>query len=183
MARWIIFMLVPVIAGCKLKTEITDLDAKAPDFSLSSITVTNPGIADGTTPVTITIIVKDHGTPLVGFLPSYTVSGTGNTLGACSLTDASGISTCLLRSTNDETKTITLVNPNTQQFILVTFNPAVPAVPGFAITSGGGLTSGAGILSQSSIGIPTSPMILRDPATPTLVRARTGIQGVLAEGN
>lgn len=161
-----------------MKVDITDIKVKD-DYSLTKVFSTSPGVADGVAPVTITIVVKNQGMLAAGFLPTFTVTGAGNSQSTCSISSALGVSTCYLRSTVAEVKTLTLTNPMQIPSINITFNPAIGVSSALAITSGGGITGGAGISSHSSIGIPFSPLSLEDATFPGPVRARTGIQGIL----
>ncbi len=80
----------------------------------SSITGTGPVNADGTASSTITITLKDYSNiAIVGVTPTFTATNTGavNAYGACSATNASGIATCTLKSTQAETKTLSLATP------------------------------------------------------------------------
>lgn len=166
--------------GCSLDVSVEDLDGN--NFSASTIQAIGPFVADSITPATIKIYVMNKGAPVVGFTPIYKVSGSGNLLGQCSETDATGLSTCLLRSSVAETKKITLTNPATNASIEVTFSPGLPAKAGFSLSSGGGLQSAAGLYrSTSSIGLVTSPVVLEEDGVPGTPRARVGLQGVLFE--
>jgi adhesin/invasin len=80
----------------------------------SSISGTGPVTANGTSTSTITIVLKDYGNfPLVGTVPTFTATNTGshNVYGTCSATDSTGTSTCLLKSTQAETKTLSGATP------------------------------------------------------------------------
>jgi hypothetical protein len=184
MGRWrLLFLLAfPVLSACKLDVSVKDLNEVSQDnYQSTTITVTSPGIADGVTPVTITITVKNNGVPVAGYTPQFAVTGSGNTASLCTVTDALGVSTCLLRSNVAELKTVQLVMPAIAKSANVTFNVPAPPMPGFAITSGGGITTGAGMVSHSSIGLPTTPIILEDPAVPGTPRARMGLHGIFYE--
>lgn len=170
------------LAGCSLDVSVEDLD---PDnFSASTLQAIGPFIADSTTPATIKIYVKNKGVPVVDFIPVYKVTGTGNLLGQCSPTDSTGLSTCQLRSSVAEAKTISLIKPATTIKTEVVFYPGIPAKAGFSITSGGGVrTGGSYYKSYSSIGIVTSSIIMEDVGIPGVPRALVGLQGVLYESN
>lgn len=175
------WVLLPVfVTGCRLDIEITDLHV-VNHYSVAQLTVTSPGVADGVTPVIITIGIKKNGVFAQNFVPSISVTGSGNTIGACTPTNASGVSTCELRSTVAELKTISMQHPASGLTASVTFNPYVPLVAGFAISNGGGVTTGAGITSHASIGLPFSPIVQEAADTPGSTRARSGLHGVLFE--
>ena len=78
----------------------------------STITGTGPVLADGVAASTVTITLKDtNNNPVAGVVPTFSATGTNNTIGACSATNASGVSTCSLQSTTAEVKTLSIVTP------------------------------------------------------------------------
>jgi hypothetical protein len=78
----------------------------------STITGTGPVVADGTATSTITITLKDSGNnPVINQTPTFAASGTNNTTTTCSPSNASGVSTCTLKSTKAETKTLEITAP------------------------------------------------------------------------
>ena len=86
----------------------------AADATLSTIAATSPVLADGTASSTVTVTLKDQFANVIeGTTPvlSATDTGTTNVYGACSASDASGVSTCTLKSTVEEHKTLTLSSP------------------------------------------------------------------------
>jgi len=88
----------------------------------STITGTGPVLADGVAASTVTITLKDTNTnPVAGVVPTFSATGTNNTLGACSATNASGVSTCSLQSTVPEVKTLAIVTPVAKTGGTVTF--------------------------------------------------------------
>ncbi len=96
----------------------------------SSITGSSPVVADGVATSTVTITLKDSGNnPISGLTPTFSATDTGttNTYGACSVTNASGISTCTLTSTKAETKSLSITGPITKPDGTVTFIPGVVA--------------------------------------------------------
>ena len=83
----------------------------APSATNSTIAGTSPIIADGGTGSVVTIILKNSSNAAVaGVIPYFTATDTsgGNTYGACSVSDASGVSTCSLMSSVVESKTLTI---------------------------------------------------------------------------
>lgn len=170
--------MLPLFTACNMNVNVKDIDV-VNDFSATQISVTSPGIADGITPVTITIVVRNKGVFVVNYIPTYHVTGSGNTALPCTATNSSGVSICLLRSTVSETKTITLLNPAVNATETVVFNPFVPAESIRALSSGGGITTGGTILSHSTIGLPLTPILLESSLSPGTTRVRTGVQGVL----
>src|SRR5678815_3611799 len=88
----------------------------------STITGTGPVLADGIAASTVTITLKDtNNNLLVGVVPTFSATGTNNTIGACSATNASGVSTCSLQSTTAEVKTLAIVTPVSDVGGTVTF--------------------------------------------------------------
>ena len=95
----------------------------------STIAGSGPVTADGTASSTITITLKDNNNdPVAGFTPTFTATDTGSTnvYGACSSSDASGISTCTLKSTKAETKTLSIATPVSKSDGTVVFSPGAP---------------------------------------------------------
>ena len=83
-----------------------------PSVAHSSISGTSNITADGVVSSVITITLEDStGTPVVGVTPTFSASGSDNTPGACLASNASGVSTCSLKSTFAETKTLSIVSP------------------------------------------------------------------------
>lgn len=88
----------------------------AADAVHSSIAASGPVVADGTSASTITISLRDaFGNALTGVTPAFSATDTANrnSAVACAATDAAGASTCSLRSTYAETKTVQLTSPLT----------------------------------------------------------------------
>lgn len=177
LVRFYLSSAVLLLTACNMDVSIKDLVTER-DFSLSTITATSPGIADGASSVTVTIVVRDRGVPVQGFIPTFSASGLGNILGACTPTDSTGRSTCQLRSTGAGIKNLVLTAPPLLASTNTVFNPNVPSLQALAITSGGRLTSGGALSSNSSIGQITSPVVLESAGAP---RARVGLQGILYE--
>ncbi|RME17565.1 MAG: hypothetical protein D6797_02270 [Bdellovibrio sp.] len=125
----------------------------APDPSTSSITGVNNVTADGTSTSTITITLRDslnNGVPNV--TPTFSATGSSNTYGACSTTDANGISTCTLSSTVAETKVLSITSPISKTGSSITFvhGPASQLV--FTTQPGGG-TAGTAWAQQPVVEI------------------------------
>lgn len=99
----------------------------APVVANSDIIGTTPVTADGIDASTITITLADaYGNPSLGYTPTFSATGTNNTYGACSLSDATGSSTCTLKSTSSGTKTLNLLTPVAKTGSSVVFDPASP---------------------------------------------------------
>lgn len=82
----------------------------APSTIKTTIVGTSPINAGSFSTVTITIL-DDNSNPIANITPDFVVSGTSNSLPSCSLTDASGVSTCSFSSTKAETKSLSLTSP------------------------------------------------------------------------
>ena len=90
----------------------------------SSITATGPVVANGTSVSTVTITLRDiNNIGVPGVTPTFNATDTlsANTYGSCSVTNSSGTSTCLLRSTKAEDKTPQLLTPVTKTGSTVSF--------------------------------------------------------------
>lgn len=124
----------------------------------SSITGNGPTVANGTSSSTISITLKDSSNnPVPGVVPTFSATNTGNTnvYGACTSSNASGVSMCSLKSTKAEVKTLSLLTPTTKTGGTVTFTngPATNLV--FTTQPTGGVAE--------SVLLPTQPVVeLRD---------------------
>ncbi|MCC7440703.1 MAG: Ig-like domain-containing protein [Bdellovibrionales bacterium] len=86
--------------------------AGAPSDLNSDIEGTSPVFADNTSSSTITITLQDAFTNVVpGITPVFAATGTGNTLGSCSVSDVQGVSVCTLRSSVAELKDLSITSP------------------------------------------------------------------------
>lgn len=111
--------------------------AGAPTAGNSNITGTSPVTADGVATSAITITLEDaNSNPVSGVTPTFSATGSNNTLGICSATTALGVSTCTLASTKAEVKTLSILTP-------------------VAVT-GGTVTFQAGALDHITISPPTA---------------------------
>jgi hypothetical protein len=96
-----------------------------PSAATSTIVVTDPNLADGATPAEVTITIRDAlGNAVPGVTPTFAVSGTANTLGACAATDSAGQAVCEITSTKAEGKTVSLLTPVAVTGNTADFNPA-----------------------------------------------------------
>lgn len=90
----------------------------------STIAGTSPNLADGVDFADITVTLLDaFNNPIVATVPTFSATGTLNTPTACTSSNASGVSTCTLRSTKAEGKTIALVTPVAKAGSTLDFNP------------------------------------------------------------
>lgn len=88
--------------------------AGAASASTSSITGSGPVIADGIAASVVTITLQDiFNNAVVGFTPTFdaTDSSSTNIYSVCSLSNAIGVSTCNLKSTFAESKTLNMTAP------------------------------------------------------------------------
>lgn len=138
-----------------------DFIADVPSISTSSVATTGPTVADGTSESSILVTLRDaHSNPVSGELPVFTATNTQsrNTITACGLTNSSGQSTCKLKSTYAETKSILLTSPlsiagGTTEFTSGGLNLVVPLD---FLSHGSSTTTTARIHNRSRIGIDTS---------------------------
>ncbi|MBA2662629.1 MAG: Ig-like domain-containing protein [Bradymonadaceae bacterium] len=88
-----------------------DISAAAPVAANSNITGTN-GLADGVTAASITITLVDtYGNPVAGVVPTFSATGGGNAYGSCSATNALGVATCEMTSTQAGPKALSIATP------------------------------------------------------------------------
>lgn len=90
----------------------------------STITGSGPVIADGASQSTVSItLLSANDIPIVGVTPTFSATNTGskNLYGPCSSTDSTGVSTCTLRSTAAEVKTLKILTPIIKSDETVTF--------------------------------------------------------------
>ena len=121
-------------AGTSLTSATTsafNITVGAADANQTTMTSTGPILANGTLTSTVTVTLKDaYGNAISGNTPVLTSSGSGNTIGACGSTNASGVTTCTLKSTKEEAKTLTL----TVSSVVVAINPAPSTVQFYGVT-------------------------------------------------
>lgn len=124
----------------------------------STITGTGPVLANGVATSTVTITLRDAGNnPVTGIVPTFTATntGAGNTYGTCSSTNSSGVSTCTLRSTKAEVKTLSIATPIVKADGTVTFNAGSPV-------AGNSTIAGSGPVVADGIATSTITITLRD---------------------
>jgi len=86
----------------------------APSATYSTITGTGPVLANGADLSTVSITLKDENQNVVpGVTPTFSATNTssGNLYLACSVTNASGVSTCTFASSRYEVKTLSILTP------------------------------------------------------------------------
>ncbi|MDR3608514.1 MAG: invasin domain 3-containing protein [Oligoflexia bacterium] len=86
--------------------------AGAPSSSHSTVTATSPVLANGTSAAIVTITLDDqYGNPVSGITPTISVSGSNVSVGACSSTNGSGVSTCSVTATTSGVDAVSLTSP------------------------------------------------------------------------
>lgn len=106
----------------------------AASATYSSITGTTNVLANGTATSTVSINLQDAGqNPIPGVVPTFTATdgGNDNVYNSCSVTNASGNSTCTMTSLSPEVKTLRLTSPlfndgGTVKFLSPGMNIMVP---------------------------------------------------------
>ena len=127
------------IATPVIKTGSTvTFTAGTPIAANSSITGSGPVVADGSDASTVTITLKDaSNNPVAGQTPTFSSTGTSNSVGTCSATDATGVSTCIMTSTKAEVKTLSIATPVIKTGSTVTFTAGTPIAANSSITGSG----------------------------------------------
>lgn len=132
-------LVLSVLAGCGATKNAAKRQKPVPTSANSQITGTGPVTADGSSTSRIDIVIRDqNGDAMPGLTPEFTATGTGNTIGACSLTDVNGASVCALSSTVAELKTINVTAPVGIAGGQVEFVAGPAAKLGFVIAPTGG---------------------------------------------
>lgn len=122
----------------------------------STITGTSPVVADGSATSNVTVTLLDaFSNPVAGTTPTFSLSGTGNTLGVCSASDASGVSTCTASSTDSGVKTLAIVTPVAKTDGTITFTAGTPVAVNSTIT-------GTGPVVANGVATSTVTVTLRD---------------------
>ncbi len=150
--------------------------------SASTSTITGTAAtADGTSSSTITITLEDaSGNPVSGTVPTFSATNTGatNAYGVCSSSNASGVSTCTLKSTKAETKTLQLTGPVSVTGGIVVFSASTASAAKCSIT-GTGPVSADGVSSGTvTITLKDSNNNLISGAVPTFTATDTGTTNV-----
>src|SRR5262249_30588500 len=139
-------------------------------------TGTSPVTADGQAASTITILLKDaNGNPVSGQTVTFSATDTGSTnvYVACTPTDAAGASTCGLKSTKAETKTLQLLSPVSKTGGTVTFvagaaSATTSSITGSSpVTADGVAASAITIVIKDADGNPISGQTVTFSATDT----------------
>jgi surface protein len=168
----LVLLFLPLLFSCNARTWVSHTTNPSP--LTSTITGETSKVANGFQSSLITItLLDDESQPIVGEKPSFSATGSGNTYLPCTTTDSSGVSTCHLKSTVAETKTLILQTPITVSGDPVTFDPQVPdltnsslTVSEFAIADGMDTATVTIILQDSDhIPIPNFTPVITGSAT------------------
>jgi adhesin/invasin len=152
-------------------------NAGAADPAHSSITGTGPVLADGSAASTVTITLADvNSNPLVGTTPTFnaTNTGGGNTYQTCSATNGSGVSTCTMKSTHAETKTLSILTPIVKSGGTVVFQPGGASASTSTITGTGPVTADGSATATVTITILDAQSNPISGVTPTFNATDTG---------
>jgi len=104
----------------------------------STIVGSGPVVANNVATSTVTVTLRDtNNNAVAGQTPTFTTTGTGNTQTACGVTNASGVSTCTVRSTKSEVKTLAIATPVVKTGGTVTFTPGAADATNSLITGNG----------------------------------------------
>jgi hypothetical protein len=124
-----------------IQTPIVDVGSNVTFISLtpsaanSSIVGTTPVLANGVAASAITVTLRDaSNNPVPGVTPTFSATGTNNTYGACSVTDAAGVSNCSLSSTTAEVKSVSIATPVVVLGNNLTFTAGAPSAATSNIT-------------------------------------------------
>jgi adhesin/invasin len=141
----------------------------------SSIEGTGPVIANGTAASTVTIVLKDAaGEPVPNVTPAFSATGSGNTIGACSATNASGEAACSLRSTTAEVKTLSITSPIAKTGGTVTFIAGTPSAGTSTIAGTGPVVADGSAASTVTITLNTATGTPTPGFTPTFSATGSG---------
>jgi hypothetical protein len=124
-----LIFLVPLLLACNAKTWgiLNEASIVSPSNNTASIITslisgTTGIVANNVQTSTITITLLDENSlPVTGVVPTFSAGGTGNSYTACSQTNASGVSTCTMKSTVSETKVLSITSPINLDGASVTF--------------------------------------------------------------
>ena len=143
----------------------------------STITGTSPVVANGTATSTVTIVLKDASNNAVaGIVPTFgaTDTGSGNTYGTCSSTDATGTSTCTLKSTKAEVKTLSIATPVVKAGGTVTFTAGSAVAANSSVTGTGPVTADGTATSTVTVNLKDANNNAVSGVTPVFASTGTG---------
>lgn len=107
-----------------------------PSAAHSEMKVSSPNIADGESVTYVDLIIRDErNLPVQGYKPDMKMSGQGNIIGRCTVTDAAGRSRCTIWSSMSEEKEIVVAGTNLKKDVL--WVPAPKFQSAFSVVSSG----------------------------------------------
>lgn len=130
-------------------------NSPSPDVEASNVSVNvSTLVADGTSSLIVSVRLLDSQSKAIsGVIPSVSLSGSGNLVEICTVSDTQGISTCAVGSTVAESKTISLVTPITKTGPSVVFKHGPAAALKFKNQPGGGVSPGQALNPQPKLEI------------------------------
>ena len=173
MNNLLLYLTLLILVSCQVQTSDSGPVATSSPV-VATISSTSNVIANNTATATITITLTQTGAPLVGTTPSFSATGSGNSLGSCSASDGGGVSTCTLRSTKAETKTLKVTSPSSSATASTTFISGSPSASTSTI-SNTGITVADGVASANVVVTVLDPY--SNPVagqTPTFSATNTG---------
>ena len=159
----IAFIFIALLgANCSIDVAIDDLTAD--DFLNTTILASSRGVGDGQDSASITIQLKNSDdSPVIGYKPEFefvdhggsTIEGNGITQADCSISNAQGISTCILKSIIVGSRRISFNNILVDIIGQVFFDPPSRNGSFFSVVSSSQINQEAGGYSVTSfVGAP-----------------------------
>ncbi|MBT3983705.1 MAG: hypothetical protein HOE90_20280, partial [Bacteriovoracaceae bacterium] len=161
------------------------VDNDVPIIGNSSISGTTPHTADNVDASTISINLQDQYTnPVEGMTPTFSATDTGttNVYGTCSAGDANGDSSCTLKSTKAEVKTVQLDTPVVIVGNALTFDPGAPAKLAYKTQPSATGTAGVDLATQPVVEVWDAYNNLVPLATDSITLAAFSDSGCTAAG-
>jgi hypothetical protein len=133
-----------------------------------TIAATGPVTANGVATSTVTITLIDGlGDPVVGTTPTFSSTGSNNTLAACSASDGTGASTCTMTSTTAEVKILAISSPANLTTVTTTTTFQAGAAAKLLFTSQPSATS------DTDTALATQPVVSLADANNNVIAAGT----------
>lgn len=161
-----LFLLAGILSSCVRSEFLAEMasDSGAVDWNAVTMEISSPNIADGITETLVQLKFKSkQGLPVADVSTEFQVSGSGNSLVPCSLSDLVGASVCRVISTTAEMKTITCRWGSHEMSREVEFIRPRPSTMLVSIVSGGSVqTHPQGQKIMATSGIPEAPISMKD---------------------
>ena len=111
-AAKMLFAFSLLLSGCTVSDQVQVQFDRVQDFKKSEIISNGPMVADGQSELLVVIqLMNSDGSSVKLFKPTYeVVAGTGVIAQACTTSNDNGVSTCVLKSVQAGTKTISVTN-------------------------------------------------------------------------